>query len=253
MSSISSNGASSPLVYYGHGAITTLRRHERVVLKPGHYAAADLATLGRHGTTALAYLSLSEDPGPSAPWHRPERNAIWGGHYVQVAHPAWQDLTLQRAEAAFAAGFAGLFLDTLELPADFGDDRGSLVALTKRLRTLAGARYLLANRGFDLYQELAPLVDGFLFEAFSTTWEDGYRALSQWDLLRNVDLLNRLRGTGRDLYALDYAVTYDLAAFARARAATHRLPCQVSNRELTRLTCTPAMKRRPTPAGRPRR
>ena len=91
----------------------------------------------------------------------------------------------------------------------------------------------MANRGFELQPELSQFVDGFLFEAFSTTWEDGYRALRPLELLANVDLLDRLRVTNREVFALDYAVTESLAAFALARAATHGLPLQVSNRELT--------------------
>lgn len=223
------------LVYYGHDGIQELTRFRRVVLQRLHYRREDLAALRRAGTDALAYLALSEDTLPRAAWHRPERNPWWGGHYVFVSHPEWRSVTLRRAEHALERGFAGLFLDTLDSPSVFPDDRAALLALIADLRTLVGGGYLLANRGLAFCDELAPLVDGFVFEAFSTTWVHGYRALPLDELLANAQVLQSLQRTGRDLFALDYASTPSLTRFAQARAATHGLPSQVSNRDLTRL------------------
>lgn len=223
------------LVYYGHGGVQQLTRFRRVALQRLHYRREDLATLRRAGTEALAYVALSEDALPRAAWHRPERNPWWGGHYVFVSHPEWRSLTLRRAESALERGFSGLFLDTLDTPSLFPGDRAPLLALIAELRTLVRGGYLLANRGLALCDELAPLVDGFVFESFSTTWVRGYRALPQDELLTNTHALHDLQRTGRDLYALDYASTPSLTRFARARAATHGLPSQVSNRNLTRL------------------
>ncbi len=234
MPSTSSSGRQL-CVYYGVGGLSRLVDYPRVVLQPGNYAGGQLRELAARGTETLAYLSLSEDAGPSAPWQRTERNQHWGGHHVDVAHPGWQRHILEWAERALEDGFAGLFLDTLDLPTRFTGDREPLATLVARLRGVAGARYLMANRGFELLQELTPQVDGFLFEAFSTTWQHGYRALLPGELLQNVELLHVLRATGRELFALDYAVSLGLARFARARAHTHGLTTHVSNQELTQL------------------
>lgn len=223
------------LVYYGEGGLDRLARHRRVVLQRLHYSPAQLAELTALGTASLAYLALSEDRGPGAPWHRAESNPLWGGRYVEVAHPDWRRRTLERAERSLERGFHGLFLDTLDTPTLFPDDREPLLALVADLRALVGDRWILANRGLDLCADLAPLVDGFMFEAFSTTWIDGYRALPNEELLANAHRLLDLQATGRPLYALDYATSPELARFARARARTHDMPSQVSNRNLTRL------------------
>ncbi|MFN2322375.1 MAG: endo alpha-1,4 polygalactosaminidase [Trueperaceae bacterium] len=220
-------------VFYGFGQVAALARFSRIVLQPGHHNHAQLAQLGAAGTERLAYLSIGEDTGPSAPWQWSSVNPHWGGHYVDVGHPAWRRKVLARAERALEAGFDGLFLDTLDPPVEHLEGMDARVGLVAALRDLAGARYVMANRGFDLLEGIAPLVDGFLFEAFSTTWEDGYRALAPRELLFNVERLHVLRGTGCEVYALDYAVTESLSAFACARGATHRLPTHVSNRELT--------------------
>lgn len=217
------------------GGLDRLALHRRAVLQRLHYSSAELGELTSAGTCALSYLALSEDRGPAAPWHRPERNPWWGGHYVDVGHAAWQDLTMKHAERSIERGFGGLFLDTLDTVSLFPEDREPLVGLVASLRALIGDRYLMANRGLALAAELAPLVDGFLFEAFSTTWVGGYRALPQHELLANARVLQDLQRTGRDLYALDYATSPALTRFAQARAATHGLPSQVSNRDLTRL------------------
>jgi hypothetical protein len=223
-------------VFYGFGHAVALARYPRVVLQPGHHTIVQRAYLKARSTETLAYLSIGEDTGAAGPWQRPEVNPHWGGHYVDVAHAGWRRKVLERAERALEAGYDGLFLDTLDAPplepTEGADARIELVA---QLRGLVGGRYVLANRGFDLYERLAPHVDGFLFEAFSSTWEDGYRALAPRELLLNVERLHALRGTGRAVYALDYAVTPSLTAFACARGVTHRLSTQVSDRELTRI------------------
>jgi polysaccharide biosynthesis protein PelA len=221
-------------IYYGFGAVAWLATCRRVVLQPGHHPRADLIALATDGTETLAYLSLSEDSGPVAPYHRGGRNPDWGSAYVDVADARWRAKVLGRVDRALASGFGGVFLDTLDRPERSPDERGPLLDLVGEARALTRGRCLMANRGFALLPELADRVDGFLFEAFSTTWEDGYRPLAPLELLTNVERLARVRASGRPVYGLDYAETAPLAAFARARAATHALPLQVSNRDLDR-------------------
>jgi polysaccharide biosynthesis protein PelA len=221
-------------VYYGFGEVARLATYRRVVLQPGHHPRADLIVLAAHGTDTLAYLSLSEDSGPVASYHRGERNPNWGSAYVDIADTRWRANVLGRIDRALASGFGGVFLDTLDRPDRSPAERGPLLDLVGDARAQTRGRYLMANRGFALLPELADRVDGFLFEAFSTTWEDGYRPLAPLELLENVEWLARLRASGRPVYGLDYAETAPLAAFARARAATHALPLQVSNRDLDR-------------------
>lgn len=224
------------LVFYGQGAEAALTRYGRVVLQPSHYTGAQLRGLKAAGTQPLAYLSLGEDVGPSAPWHRPESNPMWGGHYVFAAHSGWSASVLHAAQGALDRGFGGFFLDTLDVVDLFPEERAPLLELVARLRALKPS-YILANRGFALFPELAEHVDGLLFEAFSSTWHPsgGYRALAPNDLLYNVEVLESVGETGLELYALDYADTPELSAFARARAQTHGLVSLISNRDLTRL------------------
>lgn len=223
------------LIYYGRGGAERLAHYRRVALQVGLHDEEELARIQQAGTRALAYLSLGEDLGPPGPWQREERNPLWGGRYVIVDHPGWRERLRAAAAAAFDLGFAGLFLDTVDSAAAATDGAAATAALVASLRRLAGDRPILANRGFQVAARLAPLVDGFVFEAFSTTWCDGYRALEAHQLGCNDRLLAALRRFERPVFAIDYADGLTVARFARARASSHGLPCQVADRWLLQI------------------
>jgi hypothetical protein len=229
--------SSKLVVYYGSGELSALERFELVALQPGHYSSAELKQLRDAGSTPLAYLSLGEDVGSAAPWQRSEKNPDWHGHYVQAGHPGWGEQLRTQAEALLTRGFGGFLLDTLDTVDLFPDDRDAYLRLVASIRSLTPSAYLLANRGFSLLPELAEHIDGLLFEAFSSTWQaDGTtQALSPADLFFNTEITTELEPLGLDLYALDYADTPALEAFARDRAASHRLTSLISSRDLTRL------------------
>ena len=228
-------------VFYGRGELAALKGFQRVALQAAHYTDEAVGALKAAGTSPLAYLSLGEDAsadtGELVPWRRLERNPDWHGHYVKAAHPGWAAQLLGQAEALLARGFEGFLLDTLDTVDLFPEDRDAYLALVAALRRRAPQGYLLVNRGFSLLPELAGQVDGVLFEAFSSTWRrgGGTRALPPRDLLLNTERAATLETLGLALYALDYADTPALEAFARDRARSHGLVSLISNRELTRL------------------
>lgn len=244
--SSSSSPSKRPLaVFYGRGELEALKHFERVVLQAFHYTDEAVGTLKAAGASPLAYLSLGEDVGEVAsegvgktvPWRRSERNPNWHGHYVRAGHPGWAAQLLRQAEGLLARGFEGFLLDTLDTVDLFPEDRNAYLELVAALRRVAPQGYLLANRGFSLLPELAEHIDGLLFEAFSSTWyaDNVTKALTPGDLLENTERVTAVEGFGLDLYALDYADTPALEAFARDRARSHGLVSLIGNRDLTRL------------------
>ena len=223
------------VVYYGHGRLQALAGFRCAVLQVGHYSAADLAWLKRRGVTPLAYLSIGEDAGPSAPWQRPQSNAAWHTAYVQVGDPRWQQHLRKQADAALAKGFEGLFLDTLDTVDLFLSDRAAFLELVGALQAQLETRPLLVNRGFGLLPELASFVDGVVLEAFSTRWlpEGGCAVLTPEELEWTSAQAAALHTLHIPAYALDYCHTRALAAFARRRARRHGLASLISNRDLT--------------------
>lgn len=222
--------------YYGAGELDRLTRYQRVVLQPDFYTSAELARLDEQGVHALAYLSLSEDPGPPAEWHRQAVNPDWGSTFVHIDHPGWVEHVTGQARDALAKGFRGLFLDTLNVELTFPEDVPHLMTLVALLRELAGGAYILANRGFGLLPQLAELADGVLFESFSARWVDsGYAAWPPDVLEVHAQVAERLLGFDLDLYALDYADSPGLSEFAERRASMFSMHSFVSDRALSRL------------------
>ncbi|WP_309569890.1 hypothetical protein, partial [Deinococcus sp.] len=209
-------------VYYGApcpACLVILAGHATVILQSGLYSGAQLRAL-RRSARVLGYLSVGEDhplgtyacvPG-SEPYHR-DINPAWGSVRVDAHHPAWRATLRERAAAALAHT-DGLLLDTLD-----SADPEATVALVRAVRARWPYAALYANRGFTLLTDLAPLIDGVLFEAFSTGHsptpalhdENGLAYTSHWRCAAQA--------LGLDVLALDYADTPELAAQARARAA----------------------------------
>jgi hypothetical protein len=222
--------------YYGDGHLPELAAYPRVVLQPDFYTRAELTYLADRGVQTLGYLSLSEDQGPPAPWQRQEKNPDWGGSFVQVGHPQWVEHVVGQARAATAAGFDGLFLDTLNVELTFPEDVPHLLTLVATIRAEAGDGYLLANRGFGMLPQLAELVDGVVFESFSARWtEEGYASWPADVLEFHAQIAEQLLRLQLDLYALDYADTPGLTDFAVRRARQFGMQCVVSDRALSRV------------------
>ena len=223
--------------YYGAGQLDGLRRYRRVVLQTEFYSPDDLAYLHANGVQPLGYLSLSEDQGPPAPWQRAERNPDWGGAFVHVGHPKWTDHVVGQARDAIAAGFTGLFLDTLNVELTFPEDVPHMLTLVAAIREEAQPAYMLANRGFGLLPRLAEFVDGIVFESFSARWMDdgGYGPWPADVLEMHAQIAEQLLQFDLDLYALDYADSMGLTDFAQRRARQFGLHCFVSDRALSRV------------------
>ncbi|GAA6756401.1 hypothetical protein Thermus77420_18770 [Thermus thalpophilus] len=220
--------------YYGQGRLAELRVFRRVVLQPWAYTPEELAALAP--TEPLAYLSLGEDPGPEAPWQR-GLNPLWNTRLVDPTHPAWVAKVVESALLYLARGFRGLFLDTLDQGA--ATNREGTLRLLLELRRAVGPCFLLANRGFALLPHLAELVDGIVFEAFSTTWEGGGKPLPRPTLRANARWALALAQYPWERYSLDYAPDPRLARFARRRALAYGLtPVLAQERHLLTLTDT---------------
>ena len=143
---------------------------------------------------------------------------------------------LKQAREALDAGFSGLFLDTLNVELTYPDDVPHLLGLIAAIREQSGTAYVLANRGFGMLPRLTELVDGMLFESFSVRWTDtGYAPWPPDVLEQHAQIAERLLESDLDLYALDYADSAGLAAFATRRARQFGLHIFISDRALSRL------------------
>jgi hypothetical protein len=228
------HGHGEPIAfYYGANHIDRLAMLDRVVLQADAYTKQDITSLVSKGVQPWGYLSLTEDVGLPAEWQRADRNPDWGGAFVHVGHPGWSEHVLRQVRAMRRRGFQGFFLDTLNIELTFPQDLPHLLTLVAAIRELTYPNYLLANRGFGLLPDLAELVDGVLFESFTSRWLDSGYAPWPPDVLEvHSRYAEMLLGLDIEVYALDYADTPALAGFARERAAMFGMSCFVSTRDL---------------------
>ena len=222
-------------VYYGPDAVSALTRYQRVVVEPGHFSADKVAYLQRRGVRVLAYLSLGEVPDvplfAGASWVSDEISPPWNTRRVDLSHPDWL-AWVQAQVKTLSPVFDGFFLDTLDTAAGDLRQRRAMLRLIRHVRQWAGEKYLLANRGFELLPRLSGVLDGVLIEAFSTTWQGGYRVYDRQEQAYTEQLLEQVKRLGFDVYALDYADSPRLRRFAQRRAARLGVSTFVSSREL---------------------
>lgn len=228
----------SYICYYGPNQLERLGRVDWVIIQAGHYTPADLAWLRQAQTHTFAYLSVGEEPLDGVAgvkgWHiqtedvvSPQQmiNAQWQTAYVDCRHEAWQAHLLEEIIPQLRTqGFAGLFLDTLDVQERFPHTRPGVWQLLRRLRRTFPDLLLIANRGFSLLPEMASLVDALLFESYSSYHQGD--SCWPWPVQDHAWLAvqaARLQATGLPVLALDYAnpdqpelIKY---AHGRARAA----------------------------------
>jgi polysaccharide biosynthesis protein PelA len=216
----------TPLVfYYGKGNMSALTRFDTAILQPSHYTPLELGWLKRHGVTTLAFLDLSKD-NPKA---RQQQRVLERSSNVST-----QSL-LEQVKVAFDLGFEGLFVDSVDVQNPAG--KKQKLELLQEFRKLAGSRTVLVNRGFSLMPDLLGIVNGIVFEAFSTQWnhKQGYALLPKPELAWSAAIATQLRQHQTPVYALDYADTIELKHFARRRAEHFGFTSLIANRELTQL------------------
>jgi polysaccharide biosynthesis protein PelA len=216
----------SPLVfYYGKGNMSALTRYEKAILQPNHYTPLELGWLDRHGVTTLAYMDMSKDNPKMRQQQRVlERSSNISTQSIQ-----------EQVKIAFELGFKGLFLDLVDIQNPL--EKKQKLELIQHFRELAGERMILINRGFSLMPELFEKVNGIIFEAFSTQWNNkqGYALLPKRELAWSATIATQLRQHKLPVYALDYADSTELKHFARRRAEHFGFTSLIANRELTQL------------------
>jgi hypothetical protein len=119
-----------------------------------------------------------------------------------------------------STGFAGLFLDTIEIQDRYPEMRQSVVRLIQSIRKHYPDLLLIGNRGFSILDEIAGSLDAILFEAFSSHYTNGqYQTWKndEWAWTEHMaKLLQTIYGKCTIL-ALDYADPEDLTLHSLAK------------------------------------
>ncbi len=229
--------ARSIAFHYGDDLpVAELALFDRTVVEPDHTSAAEIRALGRHGGAVYAYLSIGE-VGPHRTW-RDEiddawtlgTNAAWDSRVMDMTATGWTDFLLARVDALVEAGYAGLFLDTLDshrLHAGTPALRAVQEAATVRLLREVAARHpdlrLVANRGFELLERVAPLLEAVAAESLYSSWNNAageYADVLPADRAWLTERLREASGLGLEAIAIDYVAP---ARRDEARAVARRI------------------------------
>ncbi len=230
-----SNAVSSWACYYGHEDRTNqLLGVDLLVAAPG---GQNPVPLQAKGVKVLAYVSLGE-VAENGPYYAEARNLgllvrhnkNWDSWVVDVRRPEWREMVLTRIlPDALAAGYDGLFLDTLDAPMDMqrrdpdtytGTERHCL-ALVRAIRKQYPNLLLCQNRGFEIIRRTAPYLDYLLIEGLSSAMN--LATLTRADipekdkalLIAGAEAARKIN-PGLVILTLDYVPAHDEAARDKA-------------------------------------
>ncbi len=175
--------------FYGNNPpVNVLSQFDRLVLESDNVTATELQALTRSGAVAYAYLSVGE----VAPTRRIAGavdadwvlgyNPAWDSKVMDLAHDGWQASLLERAGILQRAGYSGLFLDTLDsyriaitdTDSEYRQKQALIGLIAELARRYPGLR-LIANRGFDVLNAIAPHLEAVAAESLYASWDNAKR------------------------------------------------------------------------------
>jgi polysaccharide biosynthesis protein PelA len=247
--------------YAQHPRPEEFRNFELIVLDSD--ASFPLSALARPGTDVLAYLSLGEieQHRPYFSWAKSAgiligENPNWhGSFYLDVRQESWRKRVVDEfVPTILAAGFNGVFLDTLDdaaalesqHPQSYGGMKTAAANLVRSLRESFPRMRIMVNRGYGLFPGIAPFVDIVLGESVYTTYDvahNGYGRVPAAQYEQQVDLLKRARQANPKLRicSLDYwdpDAPKEIRRIYRVERANGFAP-YVATRELDRVVREP--------------
>ena len=232
------------LAFYGVAADeSVLARYDVVILDSGFQGP--VSRIAKSGARVCGYISLGEirtaDPVleflDDAALLPP--NPDWPGtRRVDVRHPSWRSMILDRQIPALASrGFGGLMLDTLDTPPylELLDPershgmREAAIGLVNSIRALWPEMTLIMNRGYALLPDVLPSIDAVIAESLLTSQNPrtgGYAWLDSGQVQAQLTLLSPARLRRLPILSLDYWDPADRETIAeiyrRERALGHQ-------------------------------
>ena len=171
-------------VFYGVKADEAiLASYDIVVLDSGFEGSIGLVAGG--GTRVCGYLSLGEIRVSDPLFSSLDRAALlsenpdWPGTYrVDVRHPSWRSLVLERRIPSLVSqGFGGLMFDTLDTPPylelldpdRYHGMRDAAIGLVEAIRVRWPEMMLIMNRGYALLPDVVQKIDAIIAESLITS------------------------------------------------------------------------------------
>ncbi|MFC6923005.1 endo alpha-1,4 polygalactosaminidase [Microbulbifer taiwanensis] len=212
-----------------------LSLYSRAVVLPENLDTPEERNWLNGDTAVIAYLSLGEVAENAHHFKRVKPhwkiafNANWQSHVMDVASPEWHRFVIEELVAPLVRqGYRGLFLDTLDsyLLADaraehYGE---GLARLIHKIHARWPELYLIANRGFEIMPQVAPVIDELVAESLFSRFDAGRDSYGDTTEEQQAWLIARLKEI-REHHRLPITVIDYLpeSQFERAAALAERI------------------------------
>jgi len=175
--------------YYGSGQIGAMSARDAAIIETKSQTPESIAQLQAADTLVIGYMSIGEDDGfrvgdgrgpggyDSAYFDRngdnvADQNPIWKSYYADARQPSWRRYFLDRAyQMREHYGVDEFFLDTVDTSELYKESEEGMISLIRELRAQNPDSIIVLNRGFHTVEELAPVIDGVMFESFTTNYD----------------------------------------------------------------------------------
>jgi len=212
--------------------------YKLVIFDSDHHPKID--RLHDRGKTVVGYLSVGEVED-NRPWFKTvaswgvlgKENPDWkGSRFVDLRDPRWTKLVIETLiPRLLHAGFDGVFLDTLDNAAEMErvapkKNAGMTEAayrLVAAIRRTWPDIVIVQNRGFEILQRTAPLIDYALGESLAVDWDFAKKRgalVSEAEFKRRVEPLKGAKRAAPklELLSLDYWEPTDAVGVRRIYA-----------------------------------
>lgn len=177
------NKVSSYFINYGAFQEEMLK-YDVAIIGRNAMSKEDIAKFQQAGVWTVEYISLGEDyslnvgdglgPGGYASYYLYDEsdqaipNGDWGSYYVDPASPAWRQIIFNEIRRIIDKGVDGIFMDTVDCVDAYPQTFNGICNLIMDIRKEFPNIKLVLNRGFTVVPTLYEVLDGVMFELFST-------------------------------------------------------------------------------------
>lgn len=174
------------VVYYGLDKAEQLERFDLVIVSP--LLEEEVVRLLRDkGVLVTGYVSISTI-GHWEPWRKfvskdmiMGTEELWKETIVNVNDERWYEIILEKViPCLLSKGFSGVFFDDLDIVDVYPQFKRGIVRIIKGVREQYENLIIIVNRGFSILDDIAPYIDGLLFECFGTYYNFTKRKYEMW-------------------------------------------------------------------------
>lgn len=209
-------------IYYGaNPPAAELSQFDRLVLEPDNIDATEFSELTEHGAVAYAYLSVGE-VGPTRAYAAQikeewvlGKNDVWNSKVLDLSNVAVVEFLMRRIDALVNAGYAGLFLDTMDsyqiyakTPEQKIQQEAAIGAFVQQVTQRHAGIKLISNRGFEVLGQTGPFLEAIAAESLFSSWDNTaqrYVDVPESDRQWLLGKLNSAKAQfGLDVIAIEY-------------------------------------------------